>query len=75
MPDQFPRTVMFEINLASGTDEEIAESLKAALPQWRKIKGIEENPFGVSSVWVWNYQETDQLSCNTYAGYSGLGRH
>ena len=44
MPDQFPRTVMFEIDLASGTDEEIAESLKAALPQWRKIKGIEENP-------------------------------
>ena len=30
MPDQFTRTVMFEIDLASGTDEEIAESLKAA---------------------------------------------
>jgi hypothetical protein len=44
MPDQFTRTVMFEIDLASGTDEEIAESLKAALPQWRKIKGIDENP-------------------------------
>ncbi|ENB7447451.1 DUF6387 family protein [Klebsiella aerogenes] len=44
MPDQFTRTVMFEIDLASGTDEEIAESLKAALPQWRKIKGIEPNP-------------------------------
>lgn len=44
MPDQFLRTVMFEIDLASGTDEEIAESLKAALPQWRKIKGIEPNP-------------------------------
>ncbi|KDV91976.1 hypothetical protein AB28_3681 [Raoultella ornithinolytica 2-156-04_S1_C2] len=35
---------MIEIDLASGTDEEIAESLKAALPQWRKIKGIDENP-------------------------------
>lgn len=44
MPDQFSRTVMFEIDLASGTDEEIAESLKAALPQWRKVKGIDENP-------------------------------
>ncbi|HAU3346921.1 TPA: DUF6387 family protein [Salmonella enterica subsp. houtenae serovar [1],40:z4,z23:-] len=44
MPDQFSRTVMLEIDLASGTDEEIAESLKAALPQWRKIKGIDENP-------------------------------
>lgn len=44
MPDEFTRTVMFEIDLASGTDEEIAESLKSALPQWRKIKGIEENP-------------------------------
>jgi len=44
MPDQFSRTVMFEIDLASGTDEEIAESLKAALPQWRKIKGIEPDP-------------------------------
>ncbi|MGK3539521.1 DUF6387 family protein, partial [Escherichia coli] len=31
-------------DLASGTDEEIAESLKAALPQWRKVKGIDENP-------------------------------
>ena len=30
--------------MASGTDEEIAESLKAALPQWRKIKGIEPDP-------------------------------
>ena len=44
MPDQFTRTVMFEIDLASDTDEEIAESLKAALPQWRKVKGIDENP-------------------------------
>ncbi|HCT9899625.1 TPA: hypothetical protein OUD55_004279 [Citrobacter koseri] len=44
MPDQFSRTVMFEIDLASGTDKEIAESLKAALPQWRKVKGIDENP-------------------------------
>jgi len=44
MPDEFTRTVMFEIDLASGTDEEIAESLKSALPQWRKFKGIEENP-------------------------------
>ncbi|MBJ8868277.1 DUF6387 family protein [Citrobacter koseri] len=44
MPDQFDRTVMLEIDLASGTDEEIAESLKAALPQWRKVKGIDENP-------------------------------
>lgn len=44
MPDQFTRTIMFEIDLASGTDEEIAESLKAALPQWRKVKGIDENP-------------------------------
>ena len=44
MPDQFSRTVMFEIDLASGTDEEIAESLKTALPQWRKVKGIDENP-------------------------------
>ncbi|WP_250113114.1 DUF6387 family protein, partial [Escherichia coli] len=34
-------TVMVEIDLANGTDEEIAESLKAALPQWRKVRGIE----------------------------------
>ncbi|EIC2093731.1 hypothetical protein K9559_004653, partial [Escherichia coli] len=33
--------VMVEIDLANGTDEEIAESLKAALPQWRKVRGIE----------------------------------
>lgn len=42
--------------LASGTDEEIAESLKAALPQWRKIKGIEPDPLRISSLWVWNYR-------------------
>ncbi len=42
MPDEFTRTAMFEIELVSGTDEEIAQSL-SALPQWRKIKGIEEN--------------------------------
>ncbi|MCW8112971.1 DUF6387 family protein [Yersinia intermedia] len=44
MPDQFPQTVMFEIDLASGTDEAIAEALKAALSQWRSIKGIDPNP-------------------------------
>jgi len=44
MPDRFSRTLMLDIALASGTDEGIAESLRAALPQWRKIKGIDENP-------------------------------
>ena len=40
MPDQFTRTIMFEIDLAKvAQNEEIAESLKAALPQWRKVKG------------------------------------
>ncbi|MFL6615162.1 MAG: DUF6387 family protein [Pantoea agglomerans] len=39
-------TVMLEIDLASGTDEEIAESIKTALPQWRKIKGIEPDMTG-----------------------------
>ncbi|WP_241573710.1 DUF6387 family protein [Rosenbergiella nectarea] len=34
-------TVMLEIDLASGTDEEIAESIRTALPQWRKIKATE----------------------------------
>ena len=44
MPDLFDRTVMCEVDLASGTDEEIAESLKAALPQWRKVKHIAPAP-------------------------------
>ncbi|EBT2284428.1 hypothetical protein CI530_20905, partial [Salmonella enterica] len=44
LPDQFEKTVMLEIDLSSGTDEEIAESLKAALPQWRKYMEIDENP-------------------------------
>jgi hypothetical protein len=33
MPDQFSQTVMFEVYLVSGTDETIAEALKAVLPQ------------------------------------------
>ncbi len=44
MPDQFPQTVMFEIDLASGTDEAIVEALRAVLPHWRSIKGIAPNP-------------------------------
>lgn len=40
------RTVMLEVDLASGTDEEIAESIKMALPQWRKIKAIEPDMSG-----------------------------
>ncbi|MCQ8228400.1 DUF6387 family protein [Pantoea trifolii] len=34
------KTVLLEIDLASGTDDEIAESIKTALPQWRSVKGI-----------------------------------
>lgn len=40
LPKLFRDTVMVEIDLVNGTDEEIAESLKAALPQWRKVRGI-----------------------------------
>ncbi len=36
------KTVLLEIDLASGTDDEIAESIRAALPQWRKVLGVEE---------------------------------
>lgn len=41
MPILCEHRVMIEINLTSGSDEEIAESLKAMLPQWRKIRKIE----------------------------------
>ncbi|MBN3055185.1 DUF6387 family protein [Pectobacterium brasiliense] len=44
MPVLFQHSVMIEIDLTAGTDEEIAESLKALLPQWRKIRGIEPEP-------------------------------
>jgi hypothetical protein len=55
LPDQFTKTVMFEIDLESGNNEEIVESIKFALPQWRKIKKIDENPqklvrFGYSTI-------------------------
>ncbi|EPD0902664.1 DUF6387 family protein [Yersinia enterocolitica] len=40
------KTVLLEIDLGSGTDEEIAESVKTALPQWRKIKAIEPDLSG-----------------------------
>lgn len=39
-------TVLLEIDLASGTDDEIAESIKSALPQWRRVKGIEADESG-----------------------------
>ncbi|MCW2107662.1 UNVERIFIED_ORG: hypothetical protein M2402_004863 [Rahnella aquatilis] len=39
-------SVMLEVDLASGTDEEIAEAIKTALPQWRKIKAIEPDMSG-----------------------------
>lgn len=39
----FQHSVMLEIDLTAGTDEEIAESLKAVLPQWRKSGGLSQN--------------------------------
>ncbi|MCA6954150.1 DUF6387 family protein [Pectobacterium polaris] len=44
MPELCQHSVMIDIDLTSGTDEEITESLKAMLPQWRKIRGIEPEP-------------------------------
>ncbi|MGC1059586.1 DUF6387 family protein [Pantoea agglomerans] len=40
------KTVLLEIDLASGTDDEIAESIKSALPQWRRVKGIKADMSG-----------------------------
>jgi hypothetical protein len=40
------KTVLLEIDLASGTDNEITESIKSALPQWRRVKGVEVNESG-----------------------------
>ncbi|WP_141400244.1 DUF6387 family protein [Candidatus Pantoea floridensis] len=40
------KTVLLEIDLASGTDDEIAESIKTALPQWRSVKGIKADESG-----------------------------
>lgn len=40
------KTVLLEIDLGSGTDDEITESIKAALPQWRKIKGVDAGQSG-----------------------------
>lgn len=44
MPDFFKSSILLELDLESGTDEQIAESLKSALPQWRKFKGVSPNP-------------------------------
>ncbi|MCL6398362.1 DUF6387 family protein [Pectobacterium odoriferum] len=41
MPVLCEYRVMIEIDLTNGSDEEIAESLKAMLPKWRKIRKIE----------------------------------
>lgn len=40
------KTVLLEIDLASGTDDEIAESIKTALLQWRSVKGIKADESG-----------------------------
>lgn len=40
-------TVMLEIDLASGTDDEITASIKSVLPQWRKIKNVTTDQSGV----------------------------
>ncbi|KAA6101385.1 MULTISPECIES: DUF6387 family protein [Pantoea] len=44
LEDKFPTSILLEVDLANGTDEEITESIKAALPQWRRFKGIPESP-------------------------------
>lgn len=40
------KTILLEIDLASGNDDEIAESIKSALPQWRQVKGIQADDSG-----------------------------
>lgn len=44
IPEQFPTTIMLEIDLAGGSDDEIAEALRVSLPQWRKVKGVKPAP-------------------------------
>ncbi|MGU2651308.1 DUF6387 family protein [Escherichia coli] len=44
IPEQFPTTIMLEIDLAAGSDDEIAEALRISLPQWRKVKGVKPAP-------------------------------
>ncbi|EDD2582245.1 hypothetical protein GA481_19625, partial [Salmonella enterica] len=44
IPEQFPTTIMLEIDLAAGNDDEIAEALRISLPQWRKVKGVKPAP-------------------------------
>lgn len=44
IPEQFLTTIMLEIDLAAGSDDEIAEALRISLPQWRKVKGVKPAP-------------------------------
>lgn len=44
IPEQLPTTIMLEIDLAGGSDDEIAEALRVSLPQWRKVKGVKPAP-------------------------------
>ena len=61
-----------EINWPVHRPKEIAESLKAALPQWRKVK-IDETLFGICSLWIRNYQETPSAIVWYLCWISGVG--
>lgn len=39
--EEHNRTLLLELDLMHGTDEDITESIKSALPQWRKVLGVE----------------------------------
>lgn len=51
------KTVLLVIDLASGTDEEIAEAIKSALPQWRRGKGAEVDESGTVRFGFWTIKK------------------
>lgn len=50
------KTVLLEADLPSGAGDEIAESFRVALPQWRKIVSLKA--VRGSMLWSWDYMKT-----------------
>lgn len=65
--------MLLEIDLGSGTDDEIAESIKAALPQWRSVKGVEVNETGIVR-FGYGTIKNHKLQVGCDAGHLTLGK-
>lgn len=76
--DESKRTVLLEVDLLHGTDDDIAEAIKAALPQWRRVLGVEAQVseavrFGYGTIKkIINYRIVPMLDIINWAKKNGV---